>query len=43
MTSCFILSIGVEVEPTDILTGFLKYLSARRTILFASVAENNKV
>ena len=41
--SCLILSIGVEVEPTEILTGFFRYLSASLTILFASVAENNNV
>ena len=41
--SCLIFSIGVETDPTEILSGFLKYFSEIFNILFGKVAENNNV
>ena len=41
--SCLIFSIGVDVEPTEIRTGWFKYFSASLKILLGNVAENNKV
>ena len=41
--SCLIFSIGVDKEPTAILSGLFKYFSEILKILFGKVAENNKV
>ena len=43
ITSCLILVIGVVVDPTLILAGSFKYLSAILTIFCGRVAENNNV
>jgi len=42
-TSCLILAIGVEVEPTEILAGLFKYFSASLMMFPGKVAENNSV
>ena len=43
ITSCLILVIGVVVDPTLILAGSFKYLSAILIMFCGKVAENNNV
>ena len=41
--SCLIFSIGVDIDPTDILSGLFKYFWDIFKILLGNVAENNNV